>query len=309
MFRPAIGVVTRVGHDHYSAFRGLDATAREKATLIEGLPANGTAILNADDPRVLAMRELTKARVITYGLASDAMVRGEEVVCAWPDPLSLSVTHEGVRIRVETQLLGEHWAHAVLAGLATGIAIGMPLHEAAAAVEGVPPVYGRMSAHPMADGVTFVQDTWKAPLYTVPASLRFIETARAHRKIVIIGTISDSPGAVSNRYRRVARQALGVADKVLFVGPWSESALKTRPIQDPERLMAFADVNALRSFLHEFLAAGDLVLLKGSAAADHLEQLVLDWEEDFACWRLNCRRLMHCSDCRLRRSPFVPASR
>ena len=308
MFRPHIGVVTRVSYDHYSAFRSLEATAREKGRLVEALPANGTAVLNADEPRVLAMGERTRAQVIPYGLSEEAMVRGADLVSAWPEPLSLTVAYEGTRLRVETQLLGEHWAPAVLAALATGIALGLPLEEAAGALGEVPPVYCRLSPHPMADGVTFIQDSWKAALYTFPASLRFLETARASRKVIIIGTISDSPGSASPRYRQVAQQALKVADQVIFVGRWAQSAMKRVSPEDAPRLLAFDNIYKLRPFLRDFLTPGDLVLLKGSASVDHLERLELDWEKEFPCWRLNCKRMMLCTECRYRHRPFVPAS-
>ncbi len=308
MFRPHIGVVTNVGHDHHSSFRTLEATAKEKGVLVEALPANGTAVLNADDPWVLAMRERTKAQVITYGLSEEAMVRGTDLVSAWPDPLSLSVVYKGERRRVETQLLGELWASAVLAALATGIAMGVPLAEAAAALKGVPPVYNRLSVHRMADDVTFILDTWKAPLYTIPASRRVLETARAPRKIFILGSISDYPGSASPKYRQVAREALEVADQVIFVSRWAKYALRARPPQSPQRLLAFENIYELRPFLRNFIAPGDLVLLKGSNRADHLDRLVLDWEREFPCWRLNCGLMILCNDCRLRRSHFVPVS-
>ena len=80
--RPDIGVVTHVEGDHYAAFRGLDATAIEKRVLIETLPPEGTAVLNADDPRVAAMRGCTQARVLTFGLGSGADVRGDDVTGA-----------------------------------------------------------------------------------------------------------------------------------------------------------------------------------------------------------------------------------
>ena len=76
LVRPKIGVVTNVSMDHYKNFRGLDATAEEKGTLVAALPADGVAVLNVDDPHVRAMAGRTRARVLTYGLAEDAEVRG-----------------------------------------------------------------------------------------------------------------------------------------------------------------------------------------------------------------------------------------
>jgi UDP-N-acetylmuramoyl-tripeptide--D-alanyl-D-alanine ligase len=163
LFRPDIGVVTHVGCDHYRAYRSKEAIAAEKGTLVESLPADGIAVLNADDPYVLAMRARTRARVVTYGLSPAAMVRGESVTSAWPERLSLTVGYEGKKVRINTQLLGEHWASSVLAAVATGVARGVTLAKCARAVERVAPVEGRLSPHETSDGITFVRDDWKAP--------------------------------------------------------------------------------------------------------------------------------------------------
>lgn len=307
MFRPQIGVVTHIDRDHYTRFRSKAATAEEKGKLVESLPVDGRAVLNGDDPHVLAMRDRTRAQIITYGLAGETMVGGEEVSSAWPDRLSLTVVYGSDKIPIRTRLLGEHWAYSVLAAVATGIAMGVPLAECARAVERVEPVNGRMSPHQTPDGITFVRDDAKAPLWTIPASLRFMQTARAQRRVVIIGTISDYPGDSSQKYRAVARQALEAAEKVIFVGHNAHYTLKARSHPADDRIMAFDTVYELSLFLRDYLRRGDLVLLKGSCRADHLQRLVLARTDDIACWRERCGRAMFCSDCRLRQAPYVPS--
>jgi UDP-N-acetylmuramyl pentapeptide synthase len=308
VFRPRIGVVTHIADDHRKSFRTLEATAADKGKLIEALPSDGAAILNADDPRVLAMRERTTARVITYGLNACADVRGESISCAWPQRLSLMAVCGSVRVHVRTRLLGEHWSYAILAALATGVALGIPLKEGARAIETVEPVDGRMSPAFSSDGVLFVQDDWKAPLWTISGSLQFVRSARARRKIVVIGTISDYSGKASRTYPAVARAASEFADRVIFVGPLAHCALKARTSKRDERVLAFSTLHELKPFLDEYLAPDDLVLLKGSRHTDHLERLVLARGNAISCWRVGCRRGTHCHDCGLRHSSFLPAA-
>jgi UDP-N-acetylmuramyl pentapeptide synthase len=307
IFRPHVGVVTHVGGDHHSSFRTLAATAQEKGTLVEVLPSDGTAVLNADDARVLAMRERTRARVITYGLSADATIRGDNVSSAWPDRLSLAATHCGERVHVRTRLLGEHWTSGVLAALATGTAMGVPLADAARAIEMVEPVDGRLSASTTADGITFIDDGWKAPLWTLAADLRFLETARARRKVIVVGTISDYSGSASRVYAQAARKAMEVADRVIFVGPLAHCALKARDGADDDRLLAFEALHELARYLPTCLGRGDLVLLKGSRHTDHLERLILATTNDIACWRVGCRRGLHCAQCELRTRAVLPS--
>jgi UDP-N-acetylmuramoyl-tripeptide--D-alanyl-D-alanine ligase len=306
LFQPRIGVVSHIGQDHYGNYRKLELTSAEKGKLVEALPICGVAVLNADDPYVYDMRQRTKAQVITYGLSANAMVCGEKVSCAWPKPMSLDVCYAEKRLHVQTKLLGEHWAYVILAALATGIAVGVSLERAVQAVKTFEPVPGRMKPHKSPDGVTFICDDWKAPLWTIPASLNFMRTAKAERKIVVIGSISDTPKSFYDRYRAVIRQALDAVDKIIFVGDHARSALKARPHPEDDRIMAFDTLYHANSFLSNYLKAGDLVLLKGSQPSDHLQRIVLSQTNDIACWREKCRKFRFCSDCRHQHTPFVP---
>src|SRR5215475_14302228 len=75
--RPQIGVVTNVGYAHVEFFDSIDGVAAAKRELIEGLPRDGVAVLNADDPRVLAFRDVHPGRSVTFGFSDAADVRAE----------------------------------------------------------------------------------------------------------------------------------------------------------------------------------------------------------------------------------------
>ncbi len=78
--RPEMGVVTNVGYAHVEFFDSIDGVAAAKRELIEGLPRDGVAVLNADDPRVLRFRDGHPGRSVTFGFSADADVRAEAVV-------------------------------------------------------------------------------------------------------------------------------------------------------------------------------------------------------------------------------------
>ena len=297
LLNPHIGVVTHIGQDHYSQYRSLEATAAEKGKLVEALAADGTAVLNADDPHVYEMRTRTQARAITYGLSPNAMVRGEGVSSLWPDTMSLDVCFDHKRFHIQTQLLGEHWAYTVLAALSAAIAAGVSLGRAIPAIEAFDPMPYRMCPHKMPDGVTFICDNWKSALWMVPASLDFMKKANAKRKIAVIGSISDTPKSFYHRYKTVVRQAMEAVDVILVVGEHARSAMRT-PGLDATRVMAFDTLEQLNSFLNDYLKAGDLVLLKGSENADHLQRIVHSRTKGIACWHENCKKHCFCSDCR-----------
>jgi UDP-N-acetylmuramyl pentapeptide synthase len=296
--RPQIGIVTHVRPDHWTSYRSLAATAAEKGRLVEALPEDGLAILNTDDEHVWPMRERTRAGVIGCGTSPEATVRLVAARAAWPERLALELDVGGEVVGVRTRFLSETAVFPVLAAFAVGIREGVPTDEIVSAIERVEPVVGRMCPHEFPDDVTIVDDAWKAPLYSVPATLDFVANARAKRKIVVIGTLSDFAGKTGARYRKVIERALEVADVAIHVGRWTGSVAPLKEKHGPERVLTFEHVEELARYLTRELAPGDLLVLKGSVRSDHLERIWLDRSDGIACWRRRCRRNRRCETCR-----------
>jgi UDP-N-acetylmuramoyl-tripeptide--D-alanyl-D-alanine ligase len=259
-----IGVVTNIGSDHLSAFGNMEAIAAAKSKLVRRLPADGTAILNADDPLVLAMAEHCAAKVVTIGVETDADFRAKDVRSAWPEPLTLTVTHKTGQKTVRTQLHGKFWVHSVLAALAVGLEMGLTLEQAVTAVESAGPAPMRMQPVIRDDGVAFLRDDLKAPITSIAPALNLLAESDTKRKFAIIGTLSDYRGNSNRVYVAVARRALAAADRVIFVGPRAHKCLKARKGAPDERLSAFVSVEAAAEHLAGTFQADDLILLKGT---------------------------------------------
>ena len=305
LIRPSVGVVTNVDADHFSAYGSKEAIAVEKSKLVRSLPTEGIAVLNADDPLVKGMAEQVVGRIVTFGLAENAMLRGDSLQSVWPERLSLNVTWQGESLRVQTQLCGTHWASSVLAALATGVSLGVRLADAAAAIADVLPFAGRMDPV-VVDGIIFIRDDWKAPLSTIAPAFDFMRNAKASRKIIVMGTISDYRGDSAKRYQEIAQSALEIADCVVFVGDRASAALRAKRSASDE-LHAFASIRDASAYLSSYLKSGDLVLLKGSAKADHLQRLLLTRTSGVQCWRTDCRLNQFCDTCALLQTPSGPA--
>jgi UDP-N-acetylmuramoyl-tripeptide--D-alanyl-D-alanine ligase len=239
LLKPQIGVVTTIGSDHFRAYRSLEAIAREKGLLVERLPQSGVAILNIDDPLVHGMAKRGRARVMTFGRSPQADVRAVEVSATWPNRLSMQVAYGHETAQVETKLVGELWVPSVLAAMALGIACGVDLKTCAEAVKTVKPVFGRYSLHTRSDGASYVLDSYKAPYWTIAEGLAFVRRSTAPRKTVVFGNISHCPGQSGRCYRRVATDALVVADRVVFVGPNAGYIDKLRQGNEREKLFGF----------------------------------------------------------------------
>jgi len=273
LIRPRIGVVTNIGTDHISAFGSMEEIAAEKGKLIAMLPKDGVAILNADDPNVLAMRSRFQGKTVTYGLSPEATVRAENIASAWPERLSFDIVYEGRSHRIQTQLCGRHWAPCVLAAVSVGLEMGLPIADAAQALNRAMPNKRRMEPVSGTREVTFIRDDIKASLNSIPPALEFMKDARASRKIIVIGTISDYSGNSETVYKRVAKSALEAADMVIFVGPKASKCSKVKNTLRGKSLWTFASVAQARDHLAQVLRAGDLVLLKASERADRFEPL------------------------------------
>ncbi len=113
--QPDTGVVTNVGYAHVEAFDSVEGVAAAKRELIEELPESGTAVLNADDERVLRFRDGHKGQTITYGFSEHADVRAAQFESG---PNGSEFTVHGVRFR--TVLAGRHSVLNILAGLRGG---------------------------------------------------------------------------------------------------------------------------------------------------------------------------------------------
>lgn len=293
---PHIGIVTTIGLDHYTSFRTPEATAAEKGTLIAALPPSGTAVLNADDPHAMSMASLTGARVLTYGCSERADVRGSAICSDWPQRLSLNVTYGDQSVRVETGLFGDLLVTSLLAAIAGALAAGVSLAQCAASLHGVESFPARLSIHRSPQGAWMINDTFKAPFWSVERTVGLMKNAVAPRKTVVLGVFSDTGGSVSRKYRAMAKLALEVADRVVFVGGKAVHVRKIQTAELADRLFVFDGFEAAYRFLADTTIQNELVLLK-SGSRYHLERMLRGHEEGFNCWRETCSEKIDCADC------------
>ena len=296
LIKPSVGIVTLVGLEHYSAFRTYEAVAAEKGTLVEALPDDGLAILNADDDRVAAMASRTSARTVTFGESSgDYKISNVQV--DHPGQLGFSITYDNETFDLTTRFTGAHNCVAVAAAFSCALQLGIAPSVCQERIASFEPVFGRCSVHHIENGPTFVLDTCKAPYYSVHLAVEMMAHFNAPRKRIIVGKISDASDT-NPKYRDIYRAARDVADQVIFVGDNAHRSKATAEEILAGRFVEKRTVQDAAAFVRETAMPGEIILLK-SGAKSHLERLLLQFQHEVCCWEQNCKKSDQCIRCEL----------
>ena len=305
LLRPEIAIVLGVAGTHTRVFPTLDDTAAEKARLLEVLPPGGLAILNADDPRVLRMAAGARYRVKTFGHSAGADLRTAAVSSKWPARLSLRVRTESGTQTVQTSLVGEHWAHSVLAALLAAEACGIPLAAAAREIKRVRPFMARMQPVLLPGGAIVLRDEANGSLDTLNAALQAFREAQAARRVLVVSGFTDAQASSRNRLRELGQIAARTAALAVFIGEHGDHAVKQAVASGmkPECALNFADLPGAARYLKAELRRGDFVLLKGRGS-DHLSRVLFAQFGEIGCWKTDCRRLFVCDVCEDLRPAF-----
>jgi UDP-N-acetylmuramoyl-tripeptide--D-alanyl-D-alanine ligase len=260
---PDIAVVTNVGQAHLTHFGSREAIARAKGELVQGLTPGGTAVLNADDLRVAAMRALTDGPVLTFGQAEHADVRVLDLALDRLARPSFTLRTADASAPVALPLVGAHQALNASAAAAAGLAAGVPLGMAAAALATASLSKWRLERRDLTGGATLLNDSFNADPDSARAALDALAAIEGGRRIAVLGEMLELGDDSEAEHRAVGEYAASRADVVVAVG---EAA---RPIADGagEQAVAMAGNDATVDWLRGHLAAGDVVLVKASRAA------------------------------------------
>ena len=208
---PHIGVVLNVGSAHLGEFGSRENIAQAKGELIESLPADGVAVLNADDPFVAAMAPRTRARVVTYSAMGRADLWAENI--RLDDVARATFTlHAGAQqAAVTLQVFGEHQVSNALAAAAVGLEAGLSLNQVARGLsEHTNASAHRMDVQTRADGVTIINDAYNANPDSMKAgiaALAYTAAARRHaRAIAVLGEMGELGPDAEESHRQLGEQ-------------------------------------------------------------------------------------------------------
>ncbi|MEU1628199.1 UDP-N-acetylmuramoyl-tripeptide--D-alanyl-D-alanine ligase [Streptomyces sp. NPDC020096] len=275
---PRIAVVTNVGTAHVGEFGGRDKIAQAKGELVEALPPGGLAVLNADDPFVREMANRTQARVVTFGLATNATVRATDLVINSDGAPRFTLHTPEDTAQVELKLVGEHQVANALAAAAVAREAGLTVHRIAellsAATVQSP---WRMEVHQRGDGVTIVNDAYNANPDSMTKSLGALAAmGRGHnqRTIAVLGRMNELGADSRSAHEAVGRIVAQLALNQLVAVGGEEAQWMQQAAAEAGALSALhmPDQDAALAVLRQTLRPGDVVLVKASRGVQ-LQQL------------------------------------
>lgn len=280
--RPTVGVVTNVGETHLELLGSRERIAQAKGELIEALPPDGVAVLNADDPRVAAMAPRSRAQVRFYGVRAS----GEPETARRLDVAATGVASAGVRgVRFTLEAGGEtrpvalpvpgvHNVANALAAAAAGLALGLTLEEVVLGLSQARLTAMRLQVERGPQGCLVINDAYNASPASVKSALGLLlESQEGGQTVAVLGDMLELGEISQEAHREIGRSAaaLGV-DRLLGVGPLSRFTVEGARQAGLAQAEAYESNAAALAALGR-LGPGDVVLVKGSRGM-HMEEVI-----------------------------------
>jgi UDP-N-acetylmuramoyl-tripeptide--D-alanyl-D-alanine ligase len=266
--RPRIGVVTNVGHAHIEAFDSIEGVALAKRELIDALPSDGIAVLNADDPLVAGFRAVHRGRTITFGLSEGADVRAENVR---QSERGLLFSVQGVEF--ESPLVGRHNILNLLAGIAVAGIFGVHPEQLTGVIRQLTPgsMRGERSQR---DGIFILNDCYNSNPDAARAMVDVLRETPAKRRIAVLGEMLEL-GRWSEALHRevgsyVAQCGIDVLVGIRGAASFLVDAAREAG-QSADAAFFFPDPEAAGEHLRKIAQPGDAILFKGSRGT-HVER-------------------------------------
>lgn len=268
---PQVGLVLNVGTAHVERMgAGPADVAAAKGELVEALPADGFALLNADDPYVMGMAGRTRARILLYGRSAEARVRAEDVRPAGRARTAFELVTPSGRAPVELDLIGEHQVSNALAAAAVATALGLGVAEIA---EGLTAARrrsaGRLEIVERPDGITIVNDAYNASPESMRAGLRAVTALAGDRRTVaVLGAMGQQAGASRARHAEMGRLVADLRfDVLIAVGAGDPLAMAEAAESSNQGVAVHTveDVAGATRLAAALAEPGDVVFVKASS--------------------------------------------
>jgi len=269
---PQVGVITNIGSSHVGRLGGREAIAQAKAELLQALPPEGRAVLNADDFFFDLFGEIAPCPVVSFGLSPDAEVGAENIEPQGLAGSSFTLRVAGERLPLHVALPGHHQIGNALAAAAAAWALGGTTEGVRAGLEQARGESMRGEVLVLPGPLTVINDAYNASPTSVAAALNLLGSLPG-RRILVLGDMLELGEYSEAEHRKVGQRAaaLGIS-RLVAVGP--SAALAAGAAQAAGMVVSAVDTaGEALDLLERELEPGDIVLVKASRRMA-LEQIV-----------------------------------
>jgi UDP-N-acetylmuramoyl-tripeptide--D-alanyl-D-alanine ligase len=269
---PDVAIITNIGIAHIEFMGSREAIAAEKGALVEAVGAEGTVILNADDPLTKSMAARTHAKVILAG-TTEGTIRASEISQSGSGT-DFTILEGAHRCRAQLPVPGLHMVQNALLAVAAGRVFGLSLEECAAGLAGAPLTKARLQIKEI-HGVQFIDDSYNANPDSVKAALRtLMELDTDGKRIAVLGEMGELGSESEHGHREVGETAatFGV-DQLIAIGDMGEVIAQAARAAGLKKASPVRSTSEAAELLSEIAEPGDLVLVKGSRSA-RTEQVI-----------------------------------
>ena len=211
--RPTIGVITNAGTAHIEHLGSREEIALEKGDLVAALESDATAVLNADDARVLEQAARTRARVLRFGFAEQAEVRAEDARAEPDGHYRFVLRASGQALEVRVAGLGESTVPNALAAAAAALAAGASPEQVRRGLAAYRPVPGRLEPVTLGRRGLLIDDSYNANPQSMDVALRTLaQDAAGGARIAVLGDMGElgETGEAAHRAAGELAAKLGV---------------------------------------------------------------------------------------------------
>lgn len=257
---PDVGVVTNAGYAHMEFFDSIEGVAAAKRELIESLPRDGVAVLNADDPRVAQFGAVHPGRTISFGFSEGADVRGEFAAGGF----------RALGVDYETGLTGRHAVMNLLAAIAVAREFGIAPERLREPIRTF--TVGKMRGEKLEHaGVVVWNDCYNSNPEAAQSMIDVLGGTAAGKRIAVLGEMLELGSAADALHRQIGRYAAEHGVDLLLGVQGSARAMVQAAQEAGAEARFFDDAVEAGRFARNAAKAGDAVLFKGSRGV-HVER-------------------------------------